>query len=717
MKKLILILSTLSIFAVSCKKELVKVNEEATPSFDGKLVSVEKMTDIKVPEGFKWETSKDIKLRLTTTDIRFEKVLHKVEVYTANPAEGGVLIAEGSLGITTAFEATVNIPTFVKTLYLVKIAPDKSKYEEKVNINGTTVLSNISVQTETKKLLGKSSGPDCTTGCTQTVTTSNQNLNINSGDVVCVTGNNISISFNSNGGTIRICGSNVTVQNGNLNNGSNLIVTSTGSASFGNVNLNGSSSTFTNYGTATISNTFASGGNVTNHGTMTIGDDLNFNSGSAFTNNGSVSVGKSFNINGNVTATNNNYIVTNDDTKVNGNGLLTNNCRLWVKKDLHNNSAIKNYSLIRVDDETVLNGSSELGMYNGAMLQTDDITINGLLKGYLNTSLVKVADKTIINGGGAVTHALQFCDANGIETNWGVINNGALAACGLYIPVTSCNTIGSGVPPITDTDNDGVADNNDDYPNDASMAYNNNYGTSTVAFEDLWPAKGDYDLNDVVIGYNYNVITNAANNVVKVEAVYTLRATGGAFKNGFGVQFPVNRNQVSSVSGATLESDQTKAVLIVFNDMRTEMSQWNTRVGQTSSVVTYNVSFNVSGSVSLASFGLGSYNPFIWNGSAGFGRGYEVHLPGKLPTDKATASIFGTFSDNTNVNTGTTYVSKDGGYPWAINIPASFDYPIEKADINSAYIKFATWVSSGGTQYNDWYLNNAGYRNSENIYE
>lgn len=710
-------LSALSVFAVSCKKDLVKEQTNVQPSFDGKLVNASKMSDISVPAGFKWETSKDVKLRLTTTDIRFDKVLHKVEVYTANPAEGGVMIATGSIGVNIAFEALVNVPSFLKSLYIVKIAPDFSKYEEKVNLSGNSVMANISVQTETKKLLGKTSGPDCSTGCTQTITTNNQNINVNSGNVICVTGNNITVSFNANGGTIRICGSNVTVQNANLNNGSSLVITSTGSASFGNLNLNGSTSSFVNYGTATVGNSFSSGGSVVNHSTLTVGDDLNFNSGASFTNNGTTNVGKSLNINSTVTATNNNYIVTNDDVKVNGNSLLINNCNLWVKKELHNNSAVRNYALIRVDKETILNGSSELGMYNGAMLQTDDITINALLKGYLNTSLVKVLDKTTINGGGAVTHALQFCDANGIETNWGVINNGALAACGLYIPITSCNTIGSGIPPITDTDNDGVSDDNDDYPNDATKAYNNAYGTSTVAFEDLWPSRGDYDLNDVVVNYSYNVITNAANNVVKVEAVYTLRATGGAFNNGFGVQFPINRSQVSEVNGATLEAGQSKAVLIIFTDMRAEMNQWNTMVGQTSPVVTYNVSFNVSGTTSLASFGLGSYNPFIWNGSVNFGRGYEVHLPGKLPTDKATASIFGTMNDNTNINSGLTYVSKDGGYPWAINIPASFSYPKERADINTAYTKFATWVSSGGAQFADWYLNNAGYRNTENIYE
>ncbi|MCF8428019.1 MAG: DUF4842 domain-containing protein, partial [Bacteroidia bacterium] len=107
----------------------------------------------------------------------------------------------------------------------------------------------------------------------------------------------------------------------------------------------------------------------------------------------------------------------------------------------------------------------------------------------------------------------------------------------------------------------------------------------------------------------------------------------------------------------------------------------------------------------------------IWNGTAGFGRGYEIHLPGQLPTDLATTSLFGTGSDATNLGNGDTYVSKDGRFPWALNIPVSFDYPKEKSDINTAYNHFASWVSSGGSTYADWYTNGSGYRNTGNIYQ
>ncbi|MCA0427981.1 MAG: LruC domain-containing protein [Bacteroidetes bacterium] len=283
-------------------------------------------------------------------------------------------------------------------------------------------------------------------------------------------------------------------------------------------------------------------------------------------------------------------------------------------------------------------------------------------------------------------------------------------------PVTAINDDNvTPLPQKEDQDKDGVSDNDDDYPTDANKAFNNPTGTGSIAFEDQWPSTGDYDLNDVVMNYIYNVVTNAQNKVVRVEGELTLRATGGAFVNGFGVQFPVERSKVSGVTGANLEAGQSKAVLILFENMRNEMTAWNTvRGATTSQEKTYNIAFNVSNGPSLSTFGLGVYNPFIWNGS--MGRGYEIHLVNQLPTDLATTSVFGTNRDGSNLSSGSTYVSKNNRLPWAIHTPANFSYPVEKADINTAYLKFAAWVQSGGSLFTDWYSNGTGYRNNENIY-
>jgi len=61
------------------------------------------------------------------------------------------------------------------------------------------------------------------------------------------------------------------------------------------------------------------------------------------------------------------------------------------------------------------------------------------------------------------------------------------------------------------------------------------------------------------------------------------------------------------------------------------------------------------------------------------------------------------------------YISKND-LPWAINLPVSFTYPIEKKSILNGHIQFNNWASSNGENYKDWYQNKAGYRNNDKLY-
>ncbi|MCF7886539.1 MAG: LruC domain-containing protein, partial [Candidatus Marinimicrobia bacterium] len=93
-----------------------------------------------------------------------------------------------------------------------------------------------------------------------------------------------------------------------------------------------------------------------------------------------------------------------------------------------------------------------------------------------------------------------------------------------------------------DADNDGVVDANDAYPDDPEKAFNNYYPDKdqfgTLAYEDKWPIQGDYDFNDLIIGYNFNhVVKNiegGTNQVVQIDASLVVRATGARYENGFG---------------------------------------------------------------------------------------------------------------------------------------------------------------------------------------
>jgi len=322
-------------------------------------------------------------------------------------------------------------------------------------------------------------------------------------------------------------------------------------------------------------------------------------------------------------------------------------------------------------------------------------------------------------------HAVSFCDEGKKRFIMGIEDtrrdNGSdedfndAVICTTAIPANAIEDINScALPGQTDSDGDGISNEVDDYPNDNTKAFDNKSSAGTISFEDNWPYTGDYDLNDVVIDYLYNVVTNASNQVVRVEGTLTLRATGGAYGNGFGIQFPVTTNKVSGVTGATMEPGQSKAVLVLFDNMRTQMSDWNTFENSAGDVKVYNIAFNVTNGPSLNAFGLGCYNPFIWNGS--MGRGAEIHLPNYLPTDLADNSLFGKAEDASNIASGSTYTSKENNLPWAIHTPEPFVYPIEKAPIVLGHKKFANWVKSGGTTYPDWYTNQDGYRDNKELH-
>lgn len=287
-----------------------------------------------------------------------------------------------------------------------------------------------------------------------------------------------------------------------------------------------------------------------------------------------------------------------------------------------------------------------------------------------------------------------------------------------------------------DTDKDGITDVNDEYPTDARKAYNNYYpsknNVGTLAFEDLWPYKGDYDFNDLVVDYNFNQITNAANQTIAIEAQLTVRAIGASYKNGFGIEFNTTADNVLSVSGQKItervlslasngaENNQEKAVIIAFDNAFSVTPHpgnglsVNTVTGelyQTPGIVNLKIEFK--NPISYSEMGTAPYNPFIFiNGD----RAKEVHLPGSTPTNLADKSLLGTGYDNSDVSRGKYYMS-DKYLPWAINIPTKFDYPAEKQDITKAFLNFNKWTASNGFNNMDWYLNLNGYRDASKIFK
>ncbi len=287
-----------------------------------------------------------------------------------------------------------------------------------------------------------------------------------------------------------------------------------------------------------------------------------------------------------------------------------------------------------------------------------------------------------------------------------------------------------------DSDDDGVNDLNDDYWEDPIRTYNNYYpagDTGTLAFEDLWPGTGDYDFNDLVVGYQFKTVTNALNEVVEIECYFEIRAHGAELDNGFGFQLPdaeasiINNIEVSGYSNTQavvnldpvtkLELGQSKPVVIVLDQVADKMAKfenvedWKPTIPYVPMTVTLTVT---GGGPYLASdFSVETWNPFMFIDQV---RGYEVHKLDYPPTDLVNPAYFGTLEDASDPGNNEYYRTATG-LPWVLEFNTSFEYPFEKKYVHIAYLHFIEWAESGGTLFTDWYSNTAvDYRNPVYIY-
>ena len=282
-----------------------------------------------------------------------------------------------------------------------------------------------------------------------------------------------------------------------------------------------------------------------------------------------------------------------------------------------------------------------------------------------------------------------------------------------------------------DSDGDGVSDDNDNYPDDPDRAfdiYTPSEGSfGSLAFEDLYPSKGDFDMNDMVIDYSFQAVTNVANKVVDLKARFKLKALGAMIHSGYGFTLPIDPSKISSITGQDVvtneqvvlnangtENGQSNAVIIVFEDA---FRSWEAAYGRTNTISSngyitpkeYELTITFTEPISNLSLGYAPYDPFIFHTQE---RGTEVHLSNGIPTDKANLSF--DYDDDRLV--GNNYQTYDG-LPYGINLPVEFDYPEEEESMSDAFLFFDTWAQSTNTQFRDWYVNQPGYRSTTKIYQ
>lgn len=278
-----------------------------------------------------------------------------------------------------------------------------------------------------------------------------------------------------------------------------------------------------------------------------------------------------------------------------------------------------------------------------------------------------------------------------------------------------------GITGDNDSDGDGVADDLDAYPNDPNRAYNMYYpqgsadGWGTLAFEDMWPQMGDYDFNDLVLGYQLKLVLNADMKVKDIIGSILLKAVGASYQNAFAIEFPFPASNITSFSslgnGVAYDmpiseagahsilkviSNTSDFVGILSNDI-----YWNTQMSQPN-YPPIPLSFTLSLDSPLDMNTLpdwGIWNPFLQVNRVA---GHEIHLPGYPPTIFANESLFGTVDDSTDSGLNRYYIS-NSNLPWALDVPYPWKHPQEHKQISHAYLGFTNWAQSGGSVYLNWY--------------
>jgi LruC domain-containing protein len=266
----------------------------------------------------------------------------------------------------------------------------------------------------------------------------------------------------------------------------------------------------------------------------------------------------------------------------------------------------------------------------------------------------------------------------------------------------------------------------------------------TLAYEDLWPIEGDYDMNDVVFHYR-SVTVIREGKLQRVDIYGQLLAIGASYHNGFAIRIPgVQANAVDTSKmrfryseldangqGSAIEqgnpiesSDELIAIIApdVWDLVTTSCEFYRTNENCTDDIqFAFELSLpftELQDAANMSSL----YDPFIfatenhYHGSSFAtqpGRELEVHLVDIAPTEQANTSFFNMADDTSNIESSR-YYKNANNLPWSMEVATEWSHPRSGIDLLKAYPNFEGYVTSNKVDNNDWYLEEN--RNEDKIY-
>lgn len=231
---------------------------------------------------------------------------------------------------------------------------------------------------------------------------------------------------------------------------------------------------------------------------------------------------------------------------------------------------------------------------------------------------------------------------------------------------------------------------------------NHYYGV--LAFEDMWPHQGDFDMNDVIVRYKSDITMNKQNEVTKTVNNFTIVWSGARMNNTFAYE-DVNISEGAgsgTITGGDSNSNRQGNVIYLAKNIL--------GYANNTEKTTFTVETTYSSPIPKAKFKLPPYNPFITaNGDAS----KEIHLTNNIPTKAADMSLFGTSKDKSSIENNIFYVTfiNELQMPFAIEMMFEneeqakvFMLMEETKRIDETYPRFINWLTSGGQKDQDWYI-------------
>ena len=230
--------------------------------------------------------------------------------------------------------------------------------------------------------------------------------------------------------------------------------------------------------------------------------------------------------------------------------------------------------------------------------------------------------------------------------------------------------------------------------------------TGVYAFEDLWPNKGDYDLNDAIVNAKHEKEFNNSGKIIKETFYLTTYQNYVELTNGLALTLntKVNPKSIAMKKMAPEAAEAEDANFTKDGNVYHLTEDFTGELGTTYILeLTYSTPLNSSEE-------LASIQPFIYRSEGN--QNWEVHIPMEAPTAKMNTSYFGKGDDRSIPNKGLYFV-RQGNYPFAFYLKGAdinaFKETILKREnesipINEFFPGFLDWSTSGGITNQDWYL-------------